>query len=146
MQINKINKKITTGLENAFSSRAAKYTQWVLIFVISFLIIWDIGLYMDDQKDTISRVIRDNANSDLFVITWIWGVLSAHLFVGRKETAKKISELVAIIILLLISFIIFLFGKYITVEIPQYFQLILLVFGVITGYFLWPQTLHESEY
>lgn len=145
MQIGKINKKISTQVETVFNSRAAKYTQWVLILVVIFLIAWDINLYMADQNDTISQIIRFNAKNDLFVITWIWGILSAHLFVSRKEAVKKVSEPVAIGILLLISLIIFLMGKFISVEIPQYFQLILLISGGISGYYLWPQTFIESE-
>ena len=141
MYLDKINKKTTIRLEKIISSNIGRITQIIIVAVIMLLILWDIYLFIDDQKENVSMVIRENAKGKLFVITWIWGLLSAHLFVSKKESYRNIPEHIAIIILSLISIIIFLLGQYIPKEIPQYMQLIFLFFGAIAGYFLWPQTI-----
>ena len=145
MRLDKINKKVITNLENIINSKTGRNTQFVIIVVVLFLIMWDVYLYIDDQEENISMVIREKARGKLFVITWIWGILSSHLFVSKKEKKWTIPEPVAISILLLISIIIFLLGRYIPNEIPQYMQLIFLFFGAITGYYLWPQALSKTE-
>jgi len=145
MQLHKINKKLITRVKGIINSKTGRNTQFVIIIIVLSLVMWDIYLYLGDQKENISEVIRANAKGKLFVITWIWGILSAHLFVSKKETSRNIPEHIAIIILLLISIIIFLLGRYIPNEIPQYMQLIFLFFGAITGYYLWPQTLSNPE-
>ncbi len=145
MRLDKINKKVITNLENIINSKTGRNTQFVIIVVVLFLIVWDVYLYIDDQEENISMVIREKARGKLFVITWIWGILSSHLFVSKKEKKWTIPEPIAITILLLISIIIFLLGRYIPNEIPQYMQLIFLFFGAITGYYLWPQALSKTE-
>jgi len=145
MHLSKINKKLTAKLKNIINSKTGRNTQFVIIVVVLFLIMWDIYLYIDDQKENISMVIRENAKGKLFVITWVWGILSSHLFVSKKESIRTMPEHIAITILILISIIIFLLGRYIPNEIPQYMQLIFLFFGGITGYYLWPQALSQAE-
>jgi hypothetical protein len=145
MYLDKINKKTTIRLESIISSTTGRNTQIIIVAIILSLILWDIYLYIDDQKENISIVIRENAKGKLFVITWIWGILSAHLFVSKKETIRSIPEHIAIIILSLTSIIIFLLGRYIPNEIPQYMQLVFLFFGAIAGYYLWPQTISKAE-
>jgi hypothetical protein len=145
MRLDKINKKVITNLENIINSKTGRNTQFVIIVVVLFLIMWDVYLYIDDQEENISMVIREKARGKLFVITWIWGILSSHLFVSKKQKKWTIPEPIAITILLLVSIIIFLLGRYIPNEIPQYMQLIFLFFGAITGYYLWPQALSKTE-
>ena len=133
-----INKKIVNRVHNILDTKAAKYTQLMLIFVIGFLVIWDIYLYWKNES-TISRIIFENAKNNLFVITWVWGILAAHLFVARKRESIRIPEIIAIVILILVSIIIFLLGKFIPIQIPQYMHFIFLTFGGVVGYYLWPQ-------
>jgi hypothetical protein len=143
MQLKKLNQQTVQKVHNVLSTKAARLTQIALIIVFAGLVIWDIYLFIG-EKPTISRVIHDNSQDSLFVISWIWGVISTHLFVAKKKGSATIHEGIAILILLLISIIIFLLGKYVDVELPQYMHILFLVFGAITGYHLWPQKL-QSE-
>ena len=138
MNFTVLNQKTTNTVHQLFESKAIRITQFVVVAVVAILIIWDIYLYTQTDS-TISEVIHDNSQRKLFVITWIWGVLASHLFVARKRTSRTVPEIIAILVLVLISVIIMLLGKFIEIEIPQYMHVILLVFGGITGYFLWPQ-------
>jgi uncharacterized membrane protein YfcA len=145
MYLEKLNEKVIAKVENLINSKITRITQFVIIVVVLALIMWDIYLYLDDQKEIISEVIRENAKGKMFVITWVWGILSAHLFVSKKKRKRNIPEHIAITILLLMSIIIFLLGRYIPNEIPQYMQVIFLLFRAITGYYLWPQTLSKQK-
>lgn len=145
MYLDKLNAKIITKVKNIINSKITRITQLVIILIVLAFIMWDIYLYLDDQKENLSEVIRENAKGKRCIITWVWGILSAHLFVSKKERKRNIPEHIAITILLLISIIIFLLGRYIPNEIPQYMQVVFLFFGAITGYYLWPQTLSKQE-
>lgn len=145
MFLEKINEKAIIRIKKIINSKTSQIIQVVIIALVLSLIIWDVYLYLNDQKEIISLAIRNNAKGKLFVITWIWGILSSHLFIVKKETKSKIPEPIAILILSLMSVIIFLLGRYIHDEIPQYMQFVFLLFGGITGYYLWPQSSNKIE-
>ena len=145
MFLEKINEKAIIRIKKIINSKTSQIIQVVIIALVLSLIIWDVYLYLNDQNEIISLAIRNNAKGKLFVITWIWGILSSHLFIVKKETKSKIPEPIAILILSLMSVIIFLLGRYIQDEIPQYMQFVFLLFGGITGYYLWPQSSNKIE-
>ena len=145
MFLEKINEKAIIRIKKIINSKTSQIIQVVIIALVLSLIIWDVYLYLNDQNEIISLAIRNNAKGKLFVITWIWGILSSHLFIIKKETKSKIPEPIAILILSLMSVIIFLLGRYIQDEIPQYMQFVFLLFGGITGYYLWPQSSNKIE-
>ena len=145
MFLDKLNEKVIIKIRNIINSKTAQITQVFIIVLILSLVMWDVYLYLNDEKENVSTVIRENAKGKLFVITWMWGILSSHLFVIKKETNGKIPEPVAILVLFLMTIIIFLLGRYIPDEMPQYMQIIFLFFGGITGYYLWPQSSHKIK-
>ncbi len=142
MKLSEFNIQTKNKVTAAFKSKAIVYTQYVVIAITVFLIIWDIFLYRN-HHDTISSVIHTNAHDKLFVITWVWGVLAAHLFICRGKDAKTIPELTGIVVLLLMALIIFLLGRYIQTPLPMWMHLIFLIFGAVTGYYLWPQKIKK---
>ncbi|WP_109302071.1 hypothetical protein [Aquimarina sp. AU474] len=144
MDFNQLNRNITDRICKILESKAARYTQIVVVVVISFLIILDIYLFISNET-TVSETIHSNAKNKLFVITWIWGILGAHLFVCRPKGSNTVPELLGIAILLVFSVGIFLLGKYVDIPIPQYMHAILLVLGGVSGYYLWAQELDENK-
>lgn len=143
-QLKNLNEKVVNRVQKLFDNKYVRITQIVVASVAASLIVWDIYLYMYDT--TISRAIRANATEEnLFVITWIWGILSAHLFVSRKRSSQTVPEFIGIIIIILISLLLFLLGKFIdpNILLPQYMHVVLLAFGAISGYFLWPQKVED---
>ncbi len=130
-------------IRDIINSKGVQLTQIVVIVTVIGLILYDIYLYA--YTDTISEVIHTNAVWDrYFVLTWIWGVMSGHLFLARKKSAKTVPEGIAILLLILISVIIQCLGFF--VEIPTEgetlnleMHILFLVIGTVCGYFLWPQ-------
>ena len=127
------------------NSNVSICAQIVIISSCAIFFLWDIHLYLSDKKITIIKIVRDGVEGKLFVITWIWGILSSHLFVGRRivKSSRKIPEFQAIVILILLSVIIYLLGDFIPNGVPQHMQLIFLIFGGVVGYFLWPQDINN---
>lgn len=150
MQLKELNQKTTRNVQKAFESRIVRLTQIVVIIVAAGLITWDVYLYVKSDA-TISGVIRDNAvYEDLFVITWIWGVLTGHLFIAKTNTRRTVPEHIAIFVLLLISILLLLLGHFIPLReveptLPLYMHMVLLVFGTTLGHFLWPQKIEQSQ-
>ena len=138
MNFQQINTSAREAVVRTFSKKAIIITQQVVIALIALLVIWDIYLYLNGEE-TISYVIFVNAKNDLFLISWVWGILAAHLFFTRKAAAWKVPEILGISILVLFSVLLYLLARFIDVEIPEWMHVVLLVGGSITGFFLWPQ-------
>ncbi len=151
MIMNKMQERRTNRIQRAFDTKPVKITQMVVILVAVGLIVYDIFLYVNpDENDTISEVIHVNAvKGKFFVLTWIWGIMSAHLFIARQERFIFVPERIAILLLVLISMLILLLGNYVPFDeknqtLPFYMHIVLLLFGGVCGYFLWPQKLEKQ--
>lgn len=145
MLFDEINRNVDIEVDNSLNSKLVKGRQILTIFLVSIIIIWDIYLYLNDEKESLGSLVNENVKGRFFVISWLWGILSAHLFMLRKKDHKRIPEKIAIMILMLFSILLFLLGYFIPSEIPQYLQLLFIIFGAITGYYLWPQTLIKTK-
>ena len=145
--MDKLNQILKMRFERFLNSNIALYIQILIVISCAVFFLWDIHLYLSDQKVTIIKIVKDDVEGKLFVITWMWGILSSHLFVGRRivKSTRKIPEFQAIVILILLSIIIYLLGGFIPNGVPQHMQLIFLLFGGMVGYFLWPQALSKAE-
>ena len=130
-------------VEQVINSRTVQLTQYVVVITAFGLIVYDIYLYAN--KSTISEVMHANSvRGQYFVLTWLWGVLSGHLFLARDARAKTVPEGIAILILVLISTIIFSLGFFVPVpekgeSLNLEMHVMLLSIGTICGYLLWPQ-------
>ncbi len=126
------------------TKKAIRLTQIVIIIICALLLMFNFHLIFGGQEP-IGEIINKYAMNKFFVITWIWGILASHLFLTRKEKAKKVPDLTAISMLLMFSVLIFLLGLFIEEPLPWYMHIVLLVFGGVAGFFLWPQTLLGKE-
>ncbi len=116
---------------------AVRIVEYVLIFLIILIIIFDVILYKNDTKgDTISNIIRDWINGKYFFITFAWGVLAGHLFLGAKSDIIN-NEPIRLGILIGIIIILAIVGIIINKRLKLFVQIILLVTGILAGHFLW---------
>ena len=59
----------------------------VLLGVIGLLIFFDIYLYLNKMKgDTISYILKTWVYGKFFFITYFWGVLAGHFFLGSNKS------------------------------------------------------------
>ncbi len=72
-----------------------------LIAVTVSLIIWDIiAVTKGGNESTISKVILGTSSiGQHFTIPFIWGVLTAHLFIPRRRVLNEFGQLLSIILM-----------------------------------------------
>ena len=84
--------------------------QYVLIFLFVCLIGLDIYLALDKiPNNTISNVILDKTDNGLFVLTYFWGAIAAHLFFTKKRP-KVISPVIGTTVIIALALLIILFN------------------------------------
>ena len=114
-----------------------KYVEEVLLWIIGILIIFDVYLYLNKTKgDTISTVLKNWVYGKFFFITYIWGVLAGHFFLGSNNSIFNNSSW-NLLIILEITLILLIFGMYFKVKINPGGQIILLLIGLFVGHFFW---------
>ena len=126
--MDKIYHLVTVSFKRIIDSNMNLFAQIVFVTFCAIFFIFDLHLYLIYPKATIIKVFRDHAEGNLFVITWFWGILTSHLFIGRcsQKTIQSIPKIQSIVILVLLSIIIYLLGNFVPNGVPQYMQLIFL--------------------
>lgn len=108
----------------------------ILIALLIFLMGLEFFLSSNDIKgDTIKVRLREWAYSKSFYITFLWGVLTGHFFFGSENPIIRKTEW-SIVAIVVASVFLLLIGKRINIKLTATHQLILLVFGVLFGHFL----------
>ena len=109
----------------------------VLLGVIGILIFFDIYLYLNKTKgDTISYILKTWVYGKFFFITYFWGVLAGHFFLGSNKSYFGNASWNQLIILE-ITLILLSFGMFFKIRIKPEGQIILLLIGLSIGHFFW---------
>ncbi len=111
----------------------------VLLWIAGLLIAFDIYLYInkDDWSRTISHVIKGWINDRFFFVTFLWGVLAGHFFLGAKNPPID-NNTWSLVIVLSLGLLLFLIGYFFKItKLSGKYQLGLLLFGMIIGHFFW---------
>ena len=118
----------------------------VILFTIAILVILDIYLYANKiPGDTISHVIKELSFGRYFFLTFVWGVLGAHFFLGVNcPEDEVVSMLVGLAIIVGVAVVLLIIGITLQPKIKNYHQIALLIFGGICGHYLWSLNLITS--
>lgn len=130
--------KFALNLVELTNNKWVVFTEKFILALIGIIIVVDLFLAFNNvEEDTISEVLQNWAYRRFFVITWFWGVLAGHLFL--TNSTRYFSPSVSIPVLLGLTLILLLAGFFYEGIVPLSVQVILLIFGTIAGYLLWPQ-------
>ncbi|WP_109302070.1 hypothetical protein [Aquimarina sp. AU474] len=109
----------------------------ILLAIIGIIVIFDIYLYVNDTDgDTISNILKNWVNDRFFFITYLWGVLAGHFFLGAKNSIVT-NTAWSLVIVLFIAVLLFISGMYFKQRIRPKGQIVLLVLGITIGHFFW---------
>ena len=109
----------------------------ILLWLIGILIFFDIYLYLNKTKgDTISHILKTWVYGKFFFITYLWGVLAGHFFLGSKESFFGNSTW-NFLIILEIAVILLAYGVFFNIKLKPQGQIILLLIGLSVGHFFW---------
>ena len=121
---------------------AIKTVEYILIAIIGFLVLFNIYLNFNKiENDTINVILKNWAYNKYFFITFIWGVLGGHFFLGTKTPLFGSNWWIPVVLVIVIVFILILIGKKFKSDfvLQQRYQLVLLITGLLYGHFIWSQ-------
>ncbi|WGK64285.1 hypothetical protein [Croceiramulus getboli] len=124
-----------------------EFVQLFLLLTAGILMLLNIWLYFNgEEDDTISHVLKSWAFDRYFFITFAWGVLGGHFFLGVKEsilgTSLWLPPLLVVVIMALLYYLGVRYRDRWTIQ-PKH-QFALLISGFLFGHFFWSQRLLEE--
>ena len=117
--------------------QAARTVEIVLIWIVVLLIIFDIYLYLNKTDgDTISNILKNWVNDKFFFISYLWGVLAGHFFLGTTNPPFD-NTIWSLAIVLSFALILVVAGVILKKRIKPRGQVVLLFYGLLIGHFFW---------
>lgn len=108
-----------------------------LLLAIGVLIFFDIYLYLNKTKgETISYKLKAWVYGKFFFITYFWGVLAGHYFLGTYKSFF-VNNTWNLLIILEIALILFCYGMFFEIKLKSEGQIVLLLIGLSVGHFFW---------
>lgn len=114
----------------------------IVIGVMGFLILLNIVLHFNKTKnDTVNVILKNWAYSKYFFITFFWGVLGGHFFLGSQRPLFGSNWWLPVLLVIGIMLGLLILGKRIGREavLKRRYQLLLLLSGILYGHFVWSQ-------
>lgn len=121
---------------------SVQLVEYIVIGVIALLVLLNVLLGFNKlQYDTINVIIKNWASNRYFFITFFWGVLGGHFFLGSRRALFGENWWLPVIIVAAIVIIMFFIGKRFKADyvLPKSYQIALLISGVLYGHFVWSQ-------
>lgn len=116
--------------------------EYIIAAVIGVLILLNIILSFNKvENDTVNVILKNWAYSKYFFITFVWGLLGGHFFLGSKKPLFGSSWWLPVVFVIVILTTLFFIGKR---KGPSFilktrYQVILLISGLLFGHFIWSQ-------
>ncbi len=119
-----------------------KIVEYIVIGSIGFLILFNFYLNFNKvENDTINVILKNWAYSKYFFITFVWGVLGGHFFLGTEIPVIGCNWwLPPVLLVLIVAFLIWI-GRHLdrSFVLLRSYQLFLLLSGILYGHFIWSQ-------
>lgn len=109
----------------------------LIVITLAFLILEVILSLNNIEGDTISGIISEWAYGRNFFITFAWGVVTGHLFLGSKSPLLKDNVMSVVVVALLACIVVIVGCKRKSSNITRLFQAIILISGIVIGHFTW---------
>lgn len=119
-----------------------KTVEHIILGVIGFLIIFNVYLNFNNiEDDTVNIIIKNWAYKQYFFITFIWGVLGGHFFLGTKYPVFGSNWWLPIALVIVLIIVLIILGRRLEIhpKVKRRYQFVLLTSGVLYGHFFWSQ-------
>lgn len=113
----------------------------IIIVILNFILNFNKA-----KNDTINNILVNWSNGRFFFITFLFGVLGGHFFLGSEKPLFNDNWWLPVVIITVISVVLYFIGKKKPEDfrIKQEYQVLLLVAGLMYGHFVWSQR-HEAQ-
>jgi len=110
----------------------------LLVLALIIIVVLEVFLNFNDvEGDNMNIIIKNWVYSRYFFITFFWGVITGHLFLGSSEPLVR-NTIVSVSIVAALSILLLILGiKIKSKVISQTIQLTLLILGILLGHFFW---------
>lgn len=119
-----------------------KTVEHIVLGIMGFLILFNIYLNFNKiENDTVNVILKEWAYKEYFFITFVWGVLGGHFFLGSKTPVFGSNWWLPVVLVILLIFVLIIIGKRVTIEpkVKRRYQFVLLILGLLYGHFFWSQ-------
>ncbi|NOY47839.1 MAG: hypothetical protein GXO84_06525 [Chlorobi bacterium] len=119
-----------------------KTVEYIVFGIIGFLVLFNVYLNFNKIKnDTVNVILKNWAYSKYFFITFIWGVLGGHFFLGTRTPVFGSNWWLPVVLVIILVAILVFIGKRLAkgFRIKRRYQLLLLIAGLLYGHFFWSQ-------
>lgn len=119
-----------------------KTVEHIVIGLVGFLVLFNIYLNFNTIKnDTINVILKNWAYTKYFFITFLWGVLGGHFFLGSAKPVFGSNWWIPVVLVVFIVGLLFIIGKRLdkSFVLKTQYQILLLISGVFYGHFFWSQ-------
>lgn len=115
--------------------------EYITIGIIGFLIVFNILLNFNKvENDTVNTILKKWASGRYFFITFAWGVLGGHFFLGTRTAVFGSNWWIPVVLVIAIIVGLFILGEKLKpTHIKSRYQFLLLLTGVAYGHFIWSQ-------
>jgi hypothetical protein len=114
------------------------YVSAILVVALLLIVSFEMAMHMNGKPgDNMNFLVYSWAKGKYFFITFFWGVLAGHLFMGSKQPLITISWL-SIVLAAVLGLSLILIGVRLNrSNTSAAFQLALLILGVLFGHWVW---------
>ncbi len=119
-----------------------KTVEHIILGFVGFLIIFNIYLNFNKiENDTVNVILKNWAYKKYFFITFLWGVLGGHFFLGTEKPVFGSNWWLPLVTAIGIIISLVIIGEHlkITPKVKRRYQFVLLIAGVMYGHFVWSQ-------
>lgn len=110
----------------------------ILIVITLSILILEVFLSLNNiEGDTISGIISEWAYGRNFFITFAWGIVTGHLFLGSKSPLIDDNFMSVLVVVILACITVIVGCKRKSAKVTWVIQAILLISGAIIGHFTW---------
>jgi len=115
---------------------------WIIVQVcIGAIVTLNLILILNAVKnDTVNNRLSLWANGKYFFITFLWGVLGGHFFLGSTKPLFCCNWWLPVVLIVVLAGILLLLRN--RIKVKPYHQVILIFAGLVYGHFVWSQR-HE---
>ena len=131
-----------------FTAEHAKWFYYavvgIILTVVAILFILEIYLSLNNiPGDNVNYQIKDWAYGKYFFITFFWGIVSGHLFMGSDSPLMRNTTWSVVIVAILVLGVLIAGLRLKNLRVTQAFQLTLLALGAIVGHFIWSMNFNQ---